>query len=45
MFGDLLGEDIIIFEVVDDIEYVIGEEWLIYLEYVIVKDINNIIFI
>ncbi|OED59372.1 bifunctional metallophosphatase/5'-nucleotidase [Acholeplasma laidlawii] len=43
--GDSPGEDTIIFEVADDIEYVIGEERPIYLEYVTAKDINNITFI
>lgn len=42
---DSPGEDTIIFEVADDIEYVIGEELPIYLEYVTAKDINNITFI
>src|SRR5690554_1975498 len=43
--GDSPGEDTIIFKVADDIEYVIGEERPIYLEYVTAKDINNITFI
>lgn len=45
ILGDSPGEDTIIFEVADDIEYVIGEERPIYLEYVTAKDINNITFI